>query len=66
MARRGGTTAMAGGGAAKERPRSTYRLHCILGARYRESGFRGTYGEWLKWIGYGPGRPRGTGQKNKG
>ena len=30
-----------------------YRLHKELGALYRQSGFKGTYGEWLRSeVGY--------------
>ena len=37
-----------------------YDLHKQLGGLYRQSDFNGTYGEWLKNIGYRAGRPRGS------
>lgn len=40
-------------------------MHRELGAAYRASSFVGTYGEWLRMLGYGPGRPRGGGGKRK-
>ena len=48
-----GGKAEGGGGGAK---RSLYRMHRELGRMYRESEFAGTYKEWLRSIGYRPGR----------